>query len=107
MFAKKIYKLVMADSQSFFSEGIMKSATDTITGEVSPPGYTGLLFRLFKCGPTGALNLKAVDCLCCWVKGSEVKQFYQPGATWVPSCVTLEYDHDRLIALKLAESFSI
>lgn len=54
--AKEICKIGMVDSRSFFSEGIMMSATDTITGKVSPPGYVGLFFWLFKCGPTRVLN---------------------------------------------------
>lgn len=33
--------------------------------------------------------------------------FYEPGATWDPSRMTLGCDHDKLIALKLGESFSI
>lgn len=63
----------MEDSQSFFSEGGMNSATDTIiTGEVSPPGHIGVFFQLFKGGPTSVLNIKAIHCLCSWVERNEV-----------------------------------
>lgn len=95
----------MVDSRSFFSEGIMNSATGTIiTGEVSRLGCVHLFFWLFKGVPPGVLNMKASNCLSSWVEKNEVIQLDQPGSTWSPSCVTLECDHDRLIALKLAES---
>lgn len=67
MFAKEICKIRTGDRRSFCFEGTMESAADTITGEVSPSGYTGLFFRFFWCVCTGVLKVKSNNCLCSWV----------------------------------------
>lgn len=56
VFAKEICKIGMGDRRSFFSEGLMETAADSITGEVSPSGYAGLFFRFFRCVHTRVLN---------------------------------------------------
>lgn len=106
-FAKEIFKIRRGDGRSFFFEGIMKSAADTISEEVSPSGCTGLFFRFFRCVCTGVLKVKADNCLCSWVGRYKLIYFYQPGATWDSSCVILECDRDRLFARHLGESFSV
>jgi len=72
MFAKETCKIRTGDRRSFFFEGIMKSTADTITGEVSPSGYTGLFFRFFRCVCTGVLKVKANNCLRSWVRRNKL-----------------------------------
>lgn len=103
VFAKEICKIGMGDRKSFFSEGLMETAADSITGEVSPSGNAGLFFRFFRCVHTRVLNywtfVKANNCLCSWVGENKLIWFHQLGATWDPSCMILECDHDGPVAL--------
>lgn len=93
----------MGDRRTFFSKGIMRSTIETITGEMRPPGYAGLFFPFFR--ETEVPSVKPANCLCPWVGGLEVIEFSQSGATWGPSCLALECDHDRLMLLKLVSHF--
>lgn len=93
--------MAKGDRGTFFSKGTRKSSTDSITGGMSPLGYAGLFFCFFRCGCTVAPNVKPTNCLCPWVGGNKVIEFYQPGASWDPRCMSLKYDHDRLISLQL------
>lgn len=104
-FAKEICKIRQGDRRSVSFEGILKSAADTIKGEVSPSGHTGLFFRFFRCVCTRVLKVKADNCLCSWVERNKLIQFYQPGAPRDSSRRILECDSDRLFAPHLASHF--